>query len=222
MSRRTLQITPPVYDYLLDVSLREPEAMRKLREATLAHPFANMQTAPEQAQFMAMLIRLSGARRALEIGTFTGYSALAVALALPEEGRLIACDVNADWVAMGQPFWQEAGVAGKIDLRIAPALETLQQLMAEKRHGEFDFAFIDADKQNYIPYFEACMQLIRPGGLIAVDNVLWDGKVADESVTDPTTRAIRRFNDAISQRNDIELSMIPIGDGVTLARKIPM
>lgn len=219
MSRQTLQLTAPVYDYLLDVSLREPEVMRGLREATLAHPFANMQTAPDQAQFMGMLIKLSGARNTLEIGTFTGYSALAVALALPEDGRIIACDVNADWVAMGEPFWQQAGVRHKIDLRIAPALQTLQQLIDQGRSGTFDFAFIDADKQNYIAYFDACLQLLRSGGLIAVDNVLWGGQVADASITDPTTRAIRRFNDYLKTRTDIDISLVPIGDGVTLARK---
>lgn len=219
MSRQTLQLTAPVYDYLLDVSLREPEVMRGLREATLAHPFANMQTAPDQAQFMGMLIKLSGARNTLEIGTFTGYSALAVALALPEDGRIIACDVNADWVAMGEPFWQQAGVRHKIDLRIAPALQTLQQLIDQGRSGTFDFAFIDADKQNYIAYFDACLQLLRSGGLIAVDNVLWGGQVADASITDPTTRAIRRFNDYLKTRTDIDISLVPIGDGLTLIRK---
>ena len=170
---------------------------------------------------MDLLVELIGARRTLEIGTFTGYSALAVALALPPDGRVVACDINEETAAVARRYWAEAGVADKIDLRLAPAGETLAGLIAEGRAGSFDFAFIDADKQGYDAYYEACLELLRPGGLIAVDNVLWDGAVADPERDDPDTRAIRALNEKIRDDRRVSLSLLPIGDGLTLARKRP-
>jgi len=219
MSNRSIQLNDAVYDYLLQVSLRETDQLRQLRQETAGIPLANMQIAPEQGQFMALLVQLLGVRRAIEIGVFTGYSALAVALALPADGRLIACDINETWTAMAREHWQKAGVADKIDLRLAPALETLDALLQENQAGTFDFAFIDADKGGYIEYYERLLQLLRPGGLIAVDNVLWDGTVADPNNTDADTVALRAFNEHLRVDERIALSLVPIGDGVTLAMK---
>ncbi|MEE9317658.1 MAG: class I SAM-dependent methyltransferase [Rhodospirillales bacterium] len=219
MSNRTLVLNDTLYDYLLSVSLREPDVLRRLREETAKMPQGNMQISPEQGQFMALLAELISARRYLEIGTFTGYSALAVALALPQDGQVIACDISEEFTALARPYWEEAGVADKIDLRIAPALETLDTLIAEGEKGAFDFAFIDADKTNYQGYFQRALDLIRPGGLIAVDNVLWSGAVVDPARTDDDTEAIRAFNDRLSDDPRISLSLVPIGDGLTLARK---
>ena len=221
MSNRSLELTDRLYDYLLSVSLREPPLLARLREETAALPLSIMQIGPEQGQFMALLVELIGARRTLEIGTFTGYSALAVALALPPDGRVVACDINEETAAVARRYWAEAGVADKIDLRLAPADETLAGLIAEGRAGSFDFAFIDADKQGYDTYYEACLELLRPGGLIAVDNVLWDGAVADPERDDPDTRAIRALNEKIRDDRRVSLSLLPIGDGLTLARKRP-
>ncbi len=217
MSNRTLQIDDRLYAYLLENSLRETEAQRRLREETATMPYAGMQVSPEQGQFMALLVELIGARRCLEIGTFTGYSALTVALALPDDGRVVACDINEEYTSVARRYWQEAGVAGKIELRLAPAVETLDALLAEG--ASFDFAFIDADKGNYENYFERALALVRPGGLIVVDNVLWDGAVADPADDTDDTRAIRAFNAARCQDPRISLSLVPIGDGLTLARK---
>ena len=219
MTLRTNHLPGPLYDYLLDVSLREHDAMRRLREATAEHEKANMQVAPEQAQFMALLVELIGARTALEIGTFTGYSALAVALALPEDGRLIACDISDEWTAVGRPFWEAAGVAHKIDLRLAPALETLDALIADGGAGGFDFAFIDADKACYEAYYERVLELLRPGGLMALDNTLWEGKVIDPQHADVDTEAIRAINAKLVADERVTLSLLPVGDGITLARK---
>ncbi|MGH6952984.1 MAG: class I SAM-dependent methyltransferase [Alphaproteobacteria bacterium] len=219
MSNRTLSLTAPIYDYLLSVSLREPAALRRLREETAGMEMAVMQIAPEQGQFMAFLVRLLGARRTIEVGTYTGYSALAVALALPEDGRVIACDINEVWTTVARRHWAAAGVAHKIELRLAPALETLDRLLAAGEAGRFDFAFIDADKTEYEGYFERCLALLRPGGVAAVDNVLWDGKVADSAVSDRGTRAIRAFNQKLHGDDRVDLSLVPIGDGLTLARK---
>ncbi len=219
MSRKTLNLDPSTHRYLLDVSLREPDVLRRLRDETATLSCANMQISPEQGQFMALLVELMGARRVIEVGVFTGYSALVVALALPDDGRLVACDVNADWTARGRPYWREAGVEEKIDLRLAPALETLNGLLAEGQAGSYDFAFIDADKENYIEYYERLLQLLRPGGLIAVDNVLWDGAVADPDNTETDTRAIRAFNEYLRTDTRAALSLVPIGDGLTLALK---
>ena len=219
MTLRTNHLSEELYAYLLDVSLRESPVMRRLREETASLEQARMQIGPDQAQFMALLVELLGARYALEVGTFTGYSALAVALALPEDGRLVACDVSEEWTAIGRRYWKEAGVARKIDLRLAPAIETLDGLLAEGRAGTFDFAFIDADKEGYDAYYERALELIRTGGLIALDNTLWEGKVLDAAVTDPDTSAIRALNRKLTGDERVTLSLVPVGDGLTLARK---
>jgi len=219
MSRRSIEMTDALYAYLLENSLRETDILRRLREETAGLPGAGMQIAPEQGQFMALLAELIGARHCLEIGTFTGYSALAVALALPPDGRLIACDVNEKTTAVARRYWQEAGVAGKIDLRLAPALETLDALLADGAAGRFDFAFIDADKSNYEAYYERCLELLRDGGLIAVDNVLWGGAVTNPAPGDSDTRAIRALNAKIASDQRVSCSMLPLGDGLTLVRK---
>ena len=219
MTRRTNQLTDDLHGYLLDVSVREPDVLRRLREETAALPESNMQIGPEQGQFMGLLVELIGAKHTLEIGTFTGYSALAVALALPFDGRVIACDLSEEWTSVGKPFWEQAGQAHKIELRLGPAVESLDGLLAQGRAGEFDFAFIDADKVGYTAYFERCMQLVRCGGLIAIDNTLWEGKVVDADVTDADTEAIRRFNAELRDDERVSLSLVPIGDGLTLARK---
>ena len=220
MAARPTYLTDRLYDYLLATSLREPAVLRRLREETAALPQANMQIAPEQGQFMALLVALIGARRTLEVGTFTGYSALVVALALPAEGRVIACDVSEKFTAVARRYWAEAGVADKIDLRLAPAVETLDGLLAEGAAGGFDFIFIDADKETYDSYYERGLELLRPGGLIAVDNVLWSGAVADESRQDEDTRAIRALNAKLLRDRRVAISLVPIGDGLMLARKL--
>ncbi len=221
MSSRTLQVTDEIYDYLLDVSMREPEILKELREVTAEHPKARMQISPEQGQLMSLLVRLMGARRCVEIGVFTGYSSLAVALALPEDGQILACDVNEEYTALARTFWERAGVAQKIDLRLGPASDTLDDLIAEGQAGSFDFAFIDADKSSYPGYFERCLELLRPGGLIAVDNTLWSGRLVDERDQDPDSCALRDFNRALHADRRVDLSLVPIGDGLTLARKRP-
>jgi predicted O-methyltransferase YrrM len=193
--------------------------MRRLREETATLDRARMQIGPEQGQFMALLVELIGARRALEVGTFTGYSALAVARALPDDGRLIACDVSAEWTSIGRPYWEEAGVAHKIDLRLAPAIETLDALLDEGRAETFDFVFIDADKTGYDAYYERALSLIHAGGLITLDNTLWEAKVVDPEITDADTEAIRAINKKLAADERVTLSMVPIGDGLTLARK---
>jgi caffeoyl-CoA O-methyltransferase len=219
MSNRTVSLDKALYEYLLDASLREHPALALLRAETATHPQVNMQIAPEQGQFMALLVRLMGARRCIEVGVFTGYSSLAVALALPPGGRIVACDVSDEYTAMARRYWAEAGVAGRIDLRLAPALETLDALLAAGEAGRYDFAFIDADKEAYPEYYERLLQLLRPGGLIAVDNTLWDGAVADPADQEPDTVAIRAFNERLHGDERIDLSLVPIGDGLTLARK---
>jgi predicted O-methyltransferase YrrM len=219
MSKKTIGLENQLYNYLLSVSLRETDILQRLRQETANHPYSTMQIAPEQGQFMALLMQLIAAKKTLEIGVFTGYSALCVALALPDEGRVVACDISAEYTAIARRYWQEAGVADKIDLRIAPALETLDRLLAQGEAGTFDFAFIDADKENYQAYYERSLQLIRPGGLIAVDNVLWSGRVADPQVQDHSTQAIRAFNQKLHQDERVTLSLVPIADGLTLALK---
>ena len=204
---------------MLSISLREPEVLRQLREETADDENANMQISPEQGQFMALLVKLLGAKRTLDIGVYTGYSSLCVSLALPEDGRVTACDINDKWTEIAKRYWQKAGVANKIDLRLAPALETLQILL-EQDENNFDFAFVDADKVNYDQYYEYCLELIRPGGLIAIDNVLWGGAVADTSINDDDTRAIRALNKKIHADPRVETSLVPIADGLTLARKL--
>lgn len=221
MSRKTTALTDALYDYLLAVGIREPDVLRRLRAATAAEAgdHAGMQISPDQGALMAMLVEITGARRALEAGVFTGYSALAVALALPPDGSLVACDVTEKWPAIGRRFWIEAGVDSKIDLRIAPALETMDDLLAGGDAGTFDFIFLDAEKTEYEAYYERALELLRPGGLIAVDNVLWSGRPADPSVQDDNTRAIRKFNEALLADERVSLAMVPIADGLTLARK---
>jgi len=219
MANRSLDLTDHVYDYLLEVSLREPPVLARLREETAEIPLSIMQIAPEQGQFMRLLVQLLGAKRCIEVGTFTGYSALSVALGLPADGQIIACDVSVDFTEIASRYWAEAGVADKVDLRLGPALETLDGLLKEGAAEGFDFAFIDADKENYAAYYERCLQLIRPGGLIAVDNVLWNGSVADPEKTDADTQAIRALNAKLRDDERVDISMVPIGDGLTLARK---
>jgi len=215
---RHLQVDERLYRYLIEHSVREHPAQAALREATRAHPNAGMQIGAEQGQLMALLARLIGARQAIEIGVFTGYSALSVALALPDDGRLLACDISAEYTAVGRPFWQQAGVAHKIDLRLAPALQTLDAELAAGAAGRYDFAFIDADKTGYDAYYERCLQLLRAGGLIAIDNVLWGGSVARAS-KDAETRALQALNDKLHHDERIDLALLTIGDGLTLARK---
>lgn len=219
MLKKTLGLDTQLYNYLLSVSLREPEILRHLRQETANLPSGMMQIAPEQGQFMALLVQLMGATKTLEIGVFTGYSSLCIALVLPPQGKIVACDVSAEYTAIAQRYWQHAGVADKIDLHIAPAMQTLDALLADGQGASFDFAFIDADKQNYEAYYERCLQLIRPGGLIAIDNVLWSGRVADPQNQDHSTNAIRSLNQKLHRDDRITLSLVPIADGLTLAIK---
>jgi caffeoyl-CoA O-methyltransferase len=219
MSNRSIILTDRTYQYMLDVSLREAPVLKNLREATASHPMVVMQISPEQGQFMAMLARLTGARRCLEVGVFTGYSSLAVALALPDDGQIIACDIDEDFTRIAVDFWRRAGVENKIQLELAPAVETLDALLADGQAGQFDFAFIDADKVNYQHYYDLILDLIRPGGLIAVDNTLWSGDLADPDIDDADTVALRSFNKTLHCDDRIDLSLVPIGDGLTLARK---
>jgi caffeoyl-CoA O-methyltransferase len=219
MATGDITVDNELLDYIARVTLREPDILRRLREETSSHPYASMQISAEQGQFMALLIHLLSARRTLEIGVFTGYSALAVAMALPDDGRVIACDISEEWTSIARRYWHEAGVERKIDLRLGPALKTLDDLIAQGQGGRFDFAFIDADKENYANYYERALVLLRPGGLIAVDNVLWDRKVIDTTVNDADTRAIRAFNESLHHDERIWLSMLPIRDGLTLACK---
>lgn len=219
MSNRTLGFSTALYEYLLSASLRESPILETLRHQTASYPMAQMQIAPEQGQFMAFLVKLMGAQKTLELGVFTGYSSLAVALALPTHGKLVACDISEEHTAIARQFWAQAGVSHKIDLRIGPALETLQDLLDTGAQNTFDFAFIDADKRNYALYYEAVLQLIRPGGLIAIDNVLWSGRVADPAITDARTQRMRDFNQTLHQDNRVDLSLVPIADGLTLALK---
>lgn len=219
MSNKTLDLSDRLYDYILSVSLQEPDILKQLRDETTRHPMSQMQIAPEQGQFMALLVQLLGAKKTLEIGVFTGYSSLVVALALPADGKIVACDISDDYTAIARRYWEMAGVADKIDLRIAPALQTLDQLLSDGQAGTFDFAFIDADKSNYDEYYERSLQLVRPGGLIAIDNVLWSGRVAEPNETDNRTNAIRALNAKLHHDDRITLSLVPIADGLTLALK---
>ncbi len=222
MTNRTIGLSDELYRYMIENSLREPELLHRLRKETARMTqFAIMQIAPEQGQFMGLLVQLIGARRALEIGTFTGYSALSVILAMPREGHLTCCDISKEFTDVARRYWAEAGVADRIDLRLGAAIETLDKLITSGSEGTFDFIFIDADKENYDGYYERALVLLRPGGLLAIDNVLWNGSVADPLNQEETTLAIRRLNARIAADKRVAVSMVPIGDGLTLARKLP-
>jgi predicted O-methyltransferase YrrM len=215
---RTLRIDDTLVRYIDDHALREHPAQAALREATRKHPHGGMQIGPDQGQLMALLVKLIGAQRAIEIGTFTGYSALTVALALPADGRLLACDISDAYTRVGKPFWKQAGVEHKIDLVLGPALATLDARLAAGEAGRYDFAFIDADKSNYDGYYERCLKLLRIGGLIAFDNMLWSGAVAKPS-KDADTRALQALNDKLHGDERIDVALLTVGDGLTLARK---
>lgn len=219
MSNRTLDLSDNVYDYLLNHSLREPELLAELRHETSQLEMSIMQISPEQGQFMSLLVKTLGVKRAIEVGVFTGYSSLSVAMAMPADGELIVCDMNEEWTNIASRYWAKAGLSERITLMLAPALKTLKSLIAGGQAGQFDFAFIDADKPNYKNYYECCLELIRPGGIIAIDNVLWSGAVADETDNSEDTRAIRELNDYIHQDERVDLSMLPIGDGLSLVRR---
>ncbi len=208
-----------LHDYMLSVSLREPEILRKLRESTANAPYVEWQIAPEHGQFIAFMVELIQAKRVLEIGTFMGYSALAMALAMPKDGELITCELTREFIPLGEPFWTEAGVEDIIDLRIGAGLDIQDALLADQQAGTFDFIFIDADKQNYPGYYERALKLARPGGLIAIDNVLWRGQVIDPDNTKSTTETIRDFNRSLLADDRVSITMIEIDDGLTLARK---
>lgn len=219
MSDRRLQITDEIHRYLVDHSVREPDVLVRLRAATASLPQAQMQIGPEQGQLMALLAKLVGAKRCIEVGVFTGYSSLAVALALPEDGRILACDVSEQWTAIARRFWREAGVEHKIELKLQPAVRTLDELLAAGEAGRYDFAFVDADKPAYDSYYELLLKLLRPGGLMALDNTLWSGAVLDPNEREPNTVALRALNDKLHRDERIDLSLLPVGDGLTLARK---
>ena len=220
MANKTLSLSPALHAYLVEHSVREPELLQRLRAETAEDSMSMMQISPEQGQFMQLLVRLMGAKNCLEVGVFTGYSSLAVALALPADGRIVACDVSEKWTAIARKYWKEAGVAGKIDMRIAPALATLDGLIASGKTESFDFAFIDADKTNYSGYYERVLTLLRSGGLIAIDNTLWGGLVIENKVKSADTQAIRQFNDQLRGDLRVHLSLLPVGDGLTLALKL--
>ncbi|HET7369282.1 MAG TPA: class I SAM-dependent methyltransferase [Gammaproteobacteria bacterium] len=222
MSSRTVSLNDELYQYLLDVSVREPGVLRRLREETARLENSNMQIAPEQGRLLALLVQVMGARRCIEVGVFTGYSSLSVALALPPDGRIVACDVSEEYTDVARRYWREAGVEDKIDLRLAPALTTLESMIEADEDRQYDFAFIDADKTHYANYFERVLKLLRPDGLIAIDNTLWSGRTLDPADESEDTVAIREFNDRLYADERIDLSLVPIGDGLTLARKRPL
>jgi len=219
MANRTINMNEKLYEYLLEMGLREPEVLARLRHATEAEELSIMRSAPEQCQLMAMLIRLMGAKRVIEVGTYTGYATLWMALALPDDGEIVTCDVSERWSFVARRFWEDAGVQEKVQLYLRPALETLDELLQCDEGESFDFAFIDADKENYEHYYERCLRLLRPGGLIVVDNVLWGGSVIDDSNRTAATEAIRRFNSKLKMDARIDLAMLPVADGVTLLIK---
>jgi predicted O-methyltransferase YrrM len=219
MSSRNNNIPDELYDYILANSLRDRPELKALRDETALMPMAGMQISPDQGQFMALLVKAMGARKVIEVGTFTGYSALVVAGALPADGKLVACDVSEEYTSVGHPHWNKAGLALKIDLRLGPAVETLDVMVAAGESGQYDMAFIDADKKNYGLYYESCLTLLRPGGLILVDNVLWGGRVADPAEQDESTQAIRALTKKMHADERIDFSMLPVGDGLSLAVK---
>ena len=220
MSNRTIAVDDALYTYLLDIGVKDSDVLRELRAHTAAMPEAGMQIAPEQGQFMFWLLQTLNARRTIEVGVFTGYSTLVTAMALPQNGEVVACDISVEYTAIAREFWQRAGVASRIDLQLRPALDTLVELLQQGRAGQFDFAFIDADKENYLAYYEAILPLLRVGGVIAIDNVLWSGRVIDAADNDSSTVALREFNRVLRDDQRIALSVVPIGDGLTLARKL--
>ena len=219
MSSKTLGLSDELSAYLRRVSLREPDLLARLREETSNMPMSGMQISPEQGQFMQLLVKALGIRRAIEVGVFTGYSSLCVALAMPDDGRIIACDVSEEWTEVARRYWKQAGVDHKIQLRLAPAIETLDTMLVNGLANSFDFAFIDADKISYRGYYERALALLRPNGLIAIDNTLWNGNVADESDQSNDTRAIREFNSLLQSDQRVDISLLPLGDGLTLALK---
>lgn len=219
MSRTVTAVTPELGAYITSVSLRETDLLRRLRDETASHPEATCQITAEQGQFMALLIRMLGAKKTLEVGVFTGYSSIVVAQALPPDGQVIACDISEDFTATARRYWKEAGLENKIQLRIGPAVETLEKLLAEGHAGSFDFAFIDADKKNYRNYYERALELVRVGGLVAIDNTLWHARVIDASYQDADTLAIRELNEFLHHDERVELSLVSVGDGLTLAMK---
>jgi predicted O-methyltransferase YrrM len=219
MTDRRLLVTDDIHRYLVEHSVREPDVLARLRAATASLPLAQMQIGPEQGQLLALLAKLVGAKRCIEVGVFTGYSSLAVALALPEDGRILACDVSEEWTAMARRFWREAGVEHKIELKLQPAVRTLEERLAAGEAGRYDFAFVDADKPAYDSYYELLLKLLRPGGLMALDNTLWSGAVLNPEEREPNTVALRALNDKLHRDERIDLSLLPVGDGVTLARK---
>jgi predicted O-methyltransferase YrrM len=219
MSRSSFLLSESLAAYYSKVALREPPLFAELRRETAQLPMAVMQVAPEQGQLMAILVQLMGARRCIEVGVFTGYSSLAVASALPDDGELLACDISEEWCAMARRYWEKAGVERKIRLVLAPAKQTLDRELEAGGAGRYDFAFIDADKVSYRDYYERCLKLLRAGGLIAVDNTLWSGRVADPSVVDADTRALREFNAVVGADERVDLCLVPIADGLTLLRK---
>ena len=220
MSFRNAYIEESIYNYLLENSLRDLPVLKKLREETQKMPLGRMQISPDQGQFMAMLVRLIVPKKIVEVGTFTGYSSLVMALALPENGKIVACDISEKFTRKARRFWKEAGVADKIELRLGHARETLEMMLNEGLSGTFDMAFIDADKENYKIYYEKCLELLRPGGLILIDNVLWYGRPADPDASDADTVAIREFNKFLYKDHRVDISLLSVGDGLTLARKL--
>jgi len=219
MANRTINLNDELYDYLLEMGLREPDVLRALREATEKEELSVMRSAPEQCQLMAMLIRLTGTRRVIEVGTYTGYATLWMALALPDDGQVVTCDISERWSFVARRFWEQAGVEKRVSLQLRPALETLNALLLHDEAEQFDFAFIDADKENYEHYFECCLKLIKSGGLIVIDNVLWGGSVIDQDNQSSATQAIRSFNRKLKSDSRIDLVMLPVADGMTIAMK---
>ncbi|MDH3589428.1 MAG: class I SAM-dependent methyltransferase [Gammaproteobacteria bacterium] len=219
MSTKANFIAADLYSYLLSVSVREDNLLKQLREETAQLPESVMQISPDQGQFMALLVRLMGARTAIEVGVFTGYSSLCVARALPAEGRLLCCDVSEEWTSIARRYWDTAGVADRIELVLAPAIETLRSRIRNGEAGRYDFAFIDADKESYDQYFELCLELIRPGGLLVFDNVLWSGEVMDNDSDDPEVRSLQALNRKLHRDERVDISLLPLADGLFLARK---
>lgn len=219
MASRNAFLPDDIQRYIIDTTLRDLPLLRELRDETGKLPNAGMQTSADQVQLLQLLVRAIDARRCIEVGVFTGYSALGVALALPDDGRIVACDVSQEYTAVGRRYWERAGVAHKIDLRLAPAEQTLDELIRGGESGRFDFAYIDADKTGYNAYYERCLQLLRPNGLVTIDNVLWSGQVVHPDATDPDTAALRALNEKIGKDERVDASLVPIGDGLMIVRK---